>query len=77
MSYGQQERQRTRSRQGRYSDMNKCQSCAKAVGTNYYSDPRSNGGIGHVLCRACCVAGQGLNWPDAQAWYRQPKQAQS
>ena len=67
------ERQRTRSSDGRYSDMSKCQRCAKPVGENYCTDPRSNGGIGHVLCRACHAGGRDLEWEQAQAFYRKER----
>jgi hypothetical protein len=68
MSYAQNERQRTRA-SGRYSDMNKCQRCNKSVGENYATDPRSNGGLGHVLCTTCCDKGFDMEWPDALRFY--------
>ena len=70
MSYAQGRRQATRSSSGRYSDMNKCQRCNKSVGENYFTDPRSNGGIGHVLCSKCCDKGFDMEWPEALAFYR-------
>lgn len=69
-SYGQTERQRTRRRDGKYSDMNKCERCRKSVGSNYYSDGRSDGTAGWVLCRDCQITGREMEWADAVAFYR-------
>lgn len=69
-SYGQNERQRTRSRDGKYKEMNGCERCSKSVGTEYCSDGRFNGEVGHVLCRKCAFAGSRLSASEAVAFYK-------
>ncbi len=63
-------RQEARRRDGRYAKMNKCEHCKKAVGSNYYTDGRSDGGVGFVLCRDCNIAGRDMDWETAQRFYR-------
>lgn len=54
-TYGQRVRQETRSRDGRYRVINKCERCRKSVGADYHSDHRCNvDGLGLVLCAGCC-----------------------
>ncbi|MGV2885941.1 hypothetical protein [Paenibacillus taichungensis] len=53
-SYAQDERQQTRGKNGRYTDMAKCEICNKSVGANYYSDERVDSkfhGLGLTLCK--------------------------
>jgi uncharacterized protein CbrC (UPF0167 family) len=69
MTYKQDGRQRARTSNGRYADMNRCQACGKRLGDGYCSDGRSNGEAGHVLCETCCIKGSAMTWEDAQAFY--------
>lgn len=53
-SYAQDERQRSRGRNGQYTDMARCEICNKPVGANYCSDTRVDtrfGGLGLSLCK--------------------------
>jgi hypothetical protein len=51
-SYRQKERQRTRTKGGRYSTLNPCEVCGKGAGTDYLSLPDCDRlGFGLVICR--------------------------
>jgi len=53
-SYSMSERQLAREN-GKYIKMFVCEDCGKALGHNYYSDPKCDEkGSGLVLCKKCC-----------------------
>jgi hypothetical protein len=55
MSEYQDERQSARV-DGRYTPMNKCESCGKPLGAGYYSAANSGEtGRGVCLCKKCCT----------------------
>ena len=55
-SWKQAERQDSRDTKGRYTEVNHCEYCKKAVGVDYFSAPDcSETGKGVCLCEKCAI----------------------
>lgn len=62
----QEARQKARGKNGKYKRMYRCEVCGKALGEDYYSDPRCNthGGYGQIICKKC--AGEVSKLPNVE-----------